>query len=114
MDRRSAAKGVTASVSGRTLVDARATLDGHRCRWGLAVRPLAPVRSTGRPAGEGNTRGLTGARWWPSGGRGTGRAGSTGMRTHYDSVHADPTATSTVALIPYASTTKHISSTMNG
>jgi len=40
---------------------------GRRCPSGLAVRPLVPVRST-----------------------------VTGMRTHYDSVHADPTPTPTV------------------
>jgi Arc/MetJ-type ribon-helix-helix transcriptional regulator len=31
---------------------AGASLGGRRCPWGLAVRPLAPVRSTERPAGE--------------------------------------------------------------
>jgi hypothetical protein len=44
VDRRSAAKGVTDPAPG--------DLRGRRWPWGLAVRPLAPVRSTERPTGE--------------------------------------------------------------
>jgi hypothetical protein len=53
MDREPAAKGVTEfCIRVRTVIDARATFGRRRCPWGLAVRPLVPVRSTERPAGE--------------------------------------------------------------
>jgi hypothetical protein len=52
VERRSAAKKVTDLVSGRALIDVRATFASRRWPWGLAVRPTAPLRSTERPAGE--------------------------------------------------------------
>jgi hypothetical protein len=51
MDRRSAAKGVTVLHRGGQRSTPRATI-GVVDGWSLAVRPLAPVRSTEGPAGE--------------------------------------------------------------
>ena len=43
-------RGVTDPAPGRAVVDVRATFAGRRWPWASPSAPLAPVRSTGRPA----------------------------------------------------------------